>query len=193
MSSEENENEAGPDLEADGAEGEPGPEEAGGPPAGDAGQESGAGVPGQDRPPTEEELRAAYEAELKALRVEEVVAQTVVSLLNLGARKAGLLPGSEDEADADQVALAVESVRRLLPLVEPALGESAGQIKDALSQLQVAYARLAGEDETPGGEGPAGESGDGEGGSPPAGGPGEGPAGGGPAGAGGSGLWVPGR
>lgn len=146
-------------------------------------------IPG-DRPPTEEELRAAYEAELKALRVEEVVAQTVVSLLNLGARKAGLLPGSEDEADAGQVALAVESVRRLLPLIEPALGENAGQIKDALSQLQVAYARLAGEEapadggeaggEAPGGEKPPEDGSGGPGGQePPAGGPG--------------GLWVPGR
>lgn len=143
------------------------------------------GAPG-DRPPTEEELRAAYEAELKALRVEEVVAQTVVSLLNLGARKAGLLPGSEDEADADQVALAVESVRRLLPLIEPALGENAAQIKDALSQLQVAYAKLAGEE---------GGSGGGDGGGEEGPGPDAGPDGGGkgPAAGGDSGLWVPGR
>lgn len=150
------------------------------------------GVPGEDRPPTEEELRAAYEAELKALRVEEVVAQTVVSLLNLGARKAGLLPGSEDEADAGQVALAVESVRRLLPLIEPALGENAPQIKDALSQLQVAYARLAGEqgaegEGAPGAGAPGGE----EQPSPPA--TGEGPGGEEPPQGGSSGLWVPGR
>ena len=150
------------------------------------------GVPGGDRPPTEEELRAAYEAELKALRVEEVVAQTVVSLLNLGARKAGLLPGSEDEADAGQVALAVESVRRLLPLIEPALGENAPQIKDALSQLQVAYARLAGEqgaegEGAPGAGAPGGE----EQPSPSA--AGEGTGGEEPPQGGSSGLWVPGR
>lgn len=148
--------------------------------------------PGEDRPPTEEELRAAYEAELKALRVEEVVAQTVVSVLNLGARKAGLLPGSEDEADAGQVALAVESVRRLLPLIEPALGENAPQIKDALSQLQVAYARLAGEQGTegegaPGAGSPPGE----EQTQPPA--TGQGPGAEEPPQGGSSGLWVPGR
>ena len=151
-----------------------------------------AGMPGEDRPPTEEELRAAYEAELKALRVEEVVAQTVVSLLNLGARKAGLLPGSEDEADAGQVALAVESVRRLLPLIEPALGENASQIKDALSQLQVAYAKLAGEEGGEGGDGGGEPGGEAEGGESGPGG-GSGPAGPGPATGGDSGLWVPGR
>ena len=48
----------------------------------------------QGPPPTEDELRAAYEAELKQLRVEDVVVQTIVSLLNLGGRKAGLAPGT---------------------------------------------------------------------------------------------------
>ena len=36
--------------------------------------------------PSEEELRAAYEAELKRLKVEVVLVQTVVSLLKLGGR-----------------------------------------------------------------------------------------------------------
>ena len=95
-------------------------------------------------PPTEEELRAAYEAELKQLRVEDVVVQTVVSLLNLGGRKAGLAPGTEDERDLDQLALAVEGVRRLLPLIEEPLGPDLQQLKDALAQLQMAYVRLGG-------------------------------------------------
>jgi len=96
-------------------------------------------------PPTEDEMRAAYEAELKSLRVEDLVAQTVVSLLNLGARKAGLLPDTEDETDPVQVGIAIEGIRRLLPLIEPALGENASSIKDALAQLQVAFTKLTGE------------------------------------------------
>ncbi len=109
-----------------------------------------AEVPDQpDAPPpqglSEEELRAAYEAELKSLRVEDLVAQTIVSLLNLGARKAALLPDTEDEADPVQLGVAIEGIRRLLPLVEPAMGENAASIKDALAQLQVAFTRIAGE------------------------------------------------
>ncbi len=96
-------------------------------------------------PPTEEELREAYEAELKQLRVEDVVIQTIVSLLNLGGRKAGLAPGTEDERDLDQVAMAVEGVRRLMPFVEEALGPDAKQLRDALAQLQMAYVRLGGQ------------------------------------------------
>jgi len=102
-------------------------------------------------PPTEEELHAAYEAELKQLRVEDVLIQTIVSLLNLGGRKAGLAPGTEDERDLGQVAVAIEGVRRLLPFVEEALGPDAKQLREALSQLQMAYVRL-------GGTGPEGEA-----------------------------------
>jgi hypothetical protein len=94
--------------------------------------------------PTEEEMRAAYEAELKRLRVEDVLVQTVVSLLNLGGRKAGLAPGTEDERDPQQLRLAIEGARALLPLVEPALGAEAGQIREILSQLQMAYASAPG-------------------------------------------------
>ena len=89
---------------------------------------------------SDEELRAAYEAELARIRVDDVLLQTVVSLLNLGARRAGLT-GESEEADFEQVRLAIEGTRALLPLVEPALGPDAKQVRDALSQLQIAFAR----------------------------------------------------
>ena len=118
---------------------------------------------------SEEELRAAYEAQLKQVRVEDVIVQTVVSLLNLGGRKAGLVPGTEDEKDLAQVKTAIECVRQLLPMVEEALGPDAKQLRDVLSQLQMAYAQQAGpgaaEDpasqppENPSGTGPAQSSG----------------------------------
>ena len=95
------------------------------------------------RQPTEEELRAAYEAEIKRLRVEDVLVQTIVSLVNLGGRKAGLAPGTEDERDPEQLRLAVEGARALLPLVEETLGPDAAQVRNALDQLQIAYARAA--------------------------------------------------
>jgi hypothetical protein len=96
------------------------------------------------RQPTDEELAAAYEAQLKQIRVEDVLIQTLVSLLNLGGRKAGLSPGTEDERDPEQVRQAIEGVRALLPIVEPLLGDDAAQIREALSQLQLAYTRIAG-------------------------------------------------
>ena len=103
--------------------------------------------PGAPPPPdadalTDEELRAAYEAELARIRVDDVLIQTVVSLLNLAARRAGLTGAADgEEPDFEQVRLAIEATRALLPLVEPVLGPDAKQVRDALSQLQLAYAR----------------------------------------------------
>lgn len=94
--------------------------------------------------PTEEELRAAYEQQLKQIKVDDVLVQTVLSLINLGSLRAGVVPGSEGEADPQQLRQAIEGVRALLPLVEPALGPDARQIRDAVSRLQMEYARLAG-------------------------------------------------
>ena len=39
--------------------------------------------------------------------------------------------------------IAVEAIRRLFPLIEEPLGDSAAEIKDALSQLQMAFAQQA--------------------------------------------------
>ena len=103
---------------------------------------------------TEEELRAAYEAELARIRVEDILIQTVVSLLNLAARKAGLT-GGEEEPDFEQVRQAIDGTQALLPLVEPMLGPDAKQVRDALSQLQMAYARSGAK--APAGAAPAGE------------------------------------
>jgi hypothetical protein len=139
----------------------------------------------EQRPPTEEELRAAYEQQLKQLRVEDIVVQTIVSLVNLAGRKAGLAQGTEDERDPEQLRMAIEAVRGLLPLVEDKLGPDAGAIREALSQLQMAYARISG------GEAP-GEPAQGEA-EPPAGAPSQDrPSGPGPAQSSGR-LWVPGQ
>ena len=98
----------------------------------------------QSREPTEDELRAAYEQQLKQIRVEDVLVQTVLSLINLGSLRAGLVPGNESEADPQQLRQAIEAVKALLPQVEPVLGPDARQIRDAISRLQMEYARLAG-------------------------------------------------
>ena len=138
-----------------------------------------------DNPPSEEELAAAYEEQLKQLRVEDVVLQTAVSLLNLGGRKAGLAPGTEGERDLAQVRMAVDGARALLPLIEDQLGPDAAALRDALSQLQMAYVQLGG-----GGAAPAGQ----QPGAPPAGEPTDTPQddGTGPAQSSGR-LWVPGQ
>lgn len=106
--------------------------------------ETGPGDPAGGQPPTEEELRAAYEAEIKQIRVEQVVLEQIVTLINLGMRRTGLGPGTEDERDLEQVRLAIEGVRVQIPLIEAIAPSQIGQIRDALSQLQMAFVRLGG-------------------------------------------------
>jgi hypothetical protein len=97
---------------------------------------------GGQRQPTEEEMRAALEEELKRVRVEQVVTEAAVSILNVAVLRAGLVPGSEGERDLGQTRIGIEAVRALLPLVEEALGpQQARPIRDALTQLQMAYVR----------------------------------------------------
>jgi hypothetical protein len=94
--------------------------------------------------PSEEEVRAAYEAEIKKIRVDQIILDQVVSLINLGMRRTGLSPGTEDERDLAQVRMSIEAVRALLPLIEQAAPAQAAPIRDALSQLQLAFVRLGG-------------------------------------------------
>jgi hypothetical protein len=97
----------------------------------------------QGRQPTEEELRAALEEEMRRVTVDDVLLQSAVSLVNLGGRKAGLAPGTEGERDLVQVQAAIDGVSALLPVLEARGREEVKPIRDALSQLQMAYTRLA--------------------------------------------------
>jgi hypothetical protein len=102
------------------------------------------------REPSEEELRAAYEAEIKKIRVEHVLLENVVTLVNLGMRRTGIAPGTEGERDPEQVELAIDAVRAVLPLLERTAPAQVGPIRDALSQLQLAYVKIGGGQAAPG-------------------------------------------
>ena len=153
-----------------------------------------------EREPTEEELRA-YGEQLRQIRVEDVIAGTIGPLLNVGTLRAGLVPGYEGEVDLDQLRMAIEAARALLPYIEEELGPQRQAVLGAVSNLQMAYARLAGqgpggaEDAAAGAAPGAGAAG----GAPPAGEPAPPPAGAqgkpgepGPAQRSGR-LWIPGQ
>ena len=105
---------------------------------------------------SEEEIRA-IEAEMERLKVDDVLLQTLVTLINLGARKAGLAtqPGEPaPERDLEQTRQAIEGARALLPVLEPRHGQELAPIKDALSRLQMAFVQLSGATPPPGPAGP---------------------------------------
>lgn len=91
--------------------------------------------------PSEDQIKE----QLRQLRIEDVLLQTVVTLINLSGRKLTV----EDEKDLEQAKKGIEAARALLPLCPE---EQIQPIKDALSQLQMVYVR---ETQGPGEEPPA--------------------------------------
>jgi hypothetical protein len=103
------------------------------------------GTPQEGGGPSEEELRAQLEEEIRKVRVEDVVLQSAVSILNLSARRIA----KEDERDLDQAKVGIDAARSLVDLVKP---EAQPQLRQAISELQVLYAKHAGEGPAEGGE-----------------------------------------
>jgi hypothetical protein len=112
---------------------------------------AGASEQSAQRALSEDELRAAYEEELNRITSAELMLQAAVSLLNLAGRRLGLAPagpGGEPAAgagqrDLEQVREAIDGVRALFGVLERRFGAEIAPLRDALSQLQLAYAREA--------------------------------------------------
>jgi hypothetical protein len=141
------------------------------------------GQPPEGQPEFSEEELRRLEAEMDRITVDDVLLQTLVSLINLGARKAGLGGPEGPAADLEQTRQSIEGARALLPLLEARHGEQLGQIREALSRLQMAYVQQSG------GQGEAPEQPARAGDAPPEGGqePGQGPA------QSSGRLWIPGQ
>ena len=106
------------------------------------------------QPPTEEQLRAAFEEQMRRITVPDVILQTAVTLINLGAQKLG------EDGDMAQAKLAIDGARALIPLLPPSDDpdeDIQGQLKNALSQLQMAFVQ-ASQQAAEASEAPAGES-----------------------------------
>ena len=71
-----------------------------------------------------------------------MILQTAASLLNIGGRRLGLVPERRRvERDLEQVRDAIDGVRALLPILERHSPPQLRPLRDALSQLQMAYTR----------------------------------------------------
>ena len=109
----------------------------------------------EQQQPTEEELRQRIEEQLRTVRVQDVLLESVVSLINLTARRIA----KEDERDLEQARVGIEAVRAVVDLLDD---EPAKQVRSALSEIQMLYAKQAeggpvepeGGAETPGAEAP---------------------------------------
>ena len=67
---------------------------------------------------SEEELLEQLEAELKKLKVSDVLVQTVFTVSSLGYRSLG-----EESRDLDQAQLAIDALRALVPVLKGAVAD----------------------------------------------------------------------
>jgi hypothetical protein len=107
----------------------------------DATSDPGAGAP----PPDQEELQRRLEQQLREIRVQDLLLESVASILNLSARRIG----KEDERDLEQARVGIDAVRAVIDLLDEGPRE---QVREALAQVQMLYVR-----ETQGGGEPAAE------------------------------------
>jgi hypothetical protein len=99
-------------------------------------QEQERQQPGQAQQPSEEELRQRIEEQLRKVRVQDLLLESVVSIINLAARRVT----KEDERDLEQARVGIEAVRAVVDLLDP---EPAKQVRRALSEVQMLYAKEA--------------------------------------------------
>lgn len=134
---------------------------------------------GPGEPQLTEEERQMLEEQMREVRVEDLLTQTVASVLNLSARRIV----KEDEVDLEQARIGIEAVRALVSLLPAEVSEA---VREPLSQVQMLYAQRSGGPPTEAGQPAAPDAPDGSE-APAQPGPNQPPKAAGP------GLWTPGR
>jgi hypothetical protein len=94
-------------------------------------------------PLSEEELRERVEAELKRIKVSDVLLQSCYTISSLGY---GKIAAPAEERDLEQARLAIEALRALTPVLEGAVdAEVTRDLGQVTANLQIAYAEAVGE------------------------------------------------
>jgi len=109
----------------------------------------------EQRQPTDEELEAQLREEIKRLRVADVAAEVMVTLVTLGYQKLGLTAETLELRHLPDARLAIELLRGLIETLEREQAGDVQAFRSTLAAMQLQYARVAA---LPEGELPAGES-----------------------------------
>ena len=101
----------------------------------------------------EEQLAQQLAEELRRLRIEDVLIQTLITISSIGYRRLGLTEETRADRDLQQAKLAIDTMTALTPVLENVVPEELiRDFNQSVATLQLAYAQAA-----------AGEGADGEG------------------------------
>jgi hypothetical protein len=92
----------------------------------------------------EEEVARELAEELRKLRVEEVLIQTLVTISSIGYRRLGLTEETKGDRDLEQSRLAIEILRAATPVLAQVVPpDLIRDLEQSVANLQLAYARAA--------------------------------------------------
>lgn len=90
----------------------------------------------------QERLARELAEELRKLRVEQLLVQTLVTVSSIGYRRLGLTEESRADRDLEQTQLAIETARALIPVLERFVpAELTRDFSQSVANLQLAYAQ----------------------------------------------------
>jgi hypothetical protein len=96
-----------------------------------------------ERPLTDEERAELYRKQLKQLHVIDLVRDMMVTLVTVGYEKLGLTEQTRELRDLGDARVAIESLRRLIEVVEGEGDPEAASLRSTLAQMQLNFARAA--------------------------------------------------
>ena len=97
-------------------------------------------------PEEQERLARELAEQLRRLRVEDVVINTLMTVSSIGYRRLGITPETREDRDLEQARLAIDTMRALAPVLEPSVpAELIRDFNSSVANLQLAYAQAASE------------------------------------------------
>ena len=95
----------------------------------------------------EEEVARELAEQLRRLRIEDVLIQTLITISSIGYRRLGLTEDTLDERDLQQTKLAIDTMAALTPVLESVVPEELiRDFNQSVASMQLAYAKAAGEE-----------------------------------------------
>jgi hypothetical protein len=92
----------------------------------------------------QEQLARELADELRRLRIEDVLIQTLITISSIGYRRLGLTEDTKDDRDLGQARLAIETMTALTPVLDDVVpAELIRDFQQSVASLQLAYAEAA--------------------------------------------------
>jgi hypothetical protein len=98
--------------------------------------------------PQDRQLAEELAEQLRQLKVEDVVINTLITVSSIGYRRLGLTEDTREDRELEQSRLAIETMRALTPVLEGFVpAELLRDFNQSVANLQLAYAKAASEGE----------------------------------------------